>query len=463
LVLQVFLKSTTFDSRLAVVIKQSDILDPPCGYRNDSQMVKNYPETSRRDRRVISPSFRKNGKLPTKSPKRTRSQQGGGRAHSPTTVGAVMDLSVIDRAFGEFADLYDDVLKVSHLSSQKEIQAAFFDRRSELFSVLSTLDSTTDEITLTQRMHAERRMDAIVIAFRILREPNMRREYDNTREKRMLEKAKVFGTPIPTTIKADPTKHRSLFYLGRSDSESPRSVTTDGFDSEPTISPPLTPTRRPGRQKNLRQQQLAVIKATPSDDGLLARTRKGGFAIPVSRRAKAQQRKKEAGRPPIDEPSSFAMTESSGGATSDDGESSLNDLVTIETNADSTVFSAGETTIVTSADYTITSDTMITEGLTPDDENRSLVLVTRSDDEHSFLSGGQNNRQAAKRDKGGAGILDKIRRHPMVAAITEEVEGSVQDTVSALDQVFNVFTLTDEDISAVCGRINKAQKLYRES
>ena len=49
------------------------------------------------------------------------------------------NLTVIDKAYGPSADLYVDVLRVSYLASDEEIQSAFFDRRSEIFTILSKI------------------------------------------------------------------------------------------------------------------------------------------------------------------------------------------------------------------------------------------------------------------------------------------------------------------------------------
>jgi len=92
---------------------------------------------------------------------------------------ASMDLKVVDDAFGKTSDLYDDVLQVSPSSTQEEIQLAYFDRRSELFTLLAKIDSKPQsESMVNQRFKAERKMDSVVLAVRILGDPGSRASYD---------------------------------------------------------------------------------------------------------------------------------------------------------------------------------------------------------------------------------------------------------------------------------------------
>ena len=108
----------------------------------------------------------------------------------PGTGGAVDDRTVIQYAFGPLANLYADVLSVPPDASPALIQSAFFDRRYELYEILSQENNggenaekndsaaAGDILTPTERHFAERRMDAIVAAYRILSNPQTRAEYD---------------------------------------------------------------------------------------------------------------------------------------------------------------------------------------------------------------------------------------------------------------------------------------------
>ena len=107
----------------------------------------------------------------------------------PGTGGAVDDRTVIQYAFGALANLYTDVLSVPPDATPALIQSAFFDRRYELYEILSQDNhggknaekngaAAGDILTPTERHFAERRMDAIVAAYRILSNPQTRAEYD---------------------------------------------------------------------------------------------------------------------------------------------------------------------------------------------------------------------------------------------------------------------------------------------
>jgi hypothetical protein len=103
-----------------------------------------------------------------------------------------MDLTVVDKAFGDFADLYSDVLRVIVAATHEQIQLAYFDRRSELFTLLAKLDAKSqDERTAKARRQAERRMDSVVLAVRILGDPDTRAKYDEARQGRLLNRRRA--------------------------------------------------------------------------------------------------------------------------------------------------------------------------------------------------------------------------------------------------------------------------------
>ena len=97
-----------------------------------------------------------------------------------------LDLDIVDKAYGKFADLYADVLRVSVGATQEEIQVAYFDRRSELFTLLAKIDAKPqDDKTAKDRYMAERKMDSVVLAVRILGEDKTRHQYDLIRQERI--------------------------------------------------------------------------------------------------------------------------------------------------------------------------------------------------------------------------------------------------------------------------------------
>lgn len=85
----------------------------------------------------------------------------------------MMNLQVVNDAFGAHADLYQDCLKVSPSATSREIQNAFLAQRRELLHKL-------------ERGHDfNKQMDAVVLAVRILGDAELRAQYDNVRKERM--------------------------------------------------------------------------------------------------------------------------------------------------------------------------------------------------------------------------------------------------------------------------------------
>ncbi len=109
-----------------------------------------------------------------------------------------LDLSVIDEGYGDFADLYSDVLRVSVAATPEQIQMAYFDRRSELFTLLAKMDARPqNDETLQERLEAELRMDAVVLAVRILGDPSQRLSYDRIRQQRLLNRRRAQHGQLP--------------------------------------------------------------------------------------------------------------------------------------------------------------------------------------------------------------------------------------------------------------------------
>ena len=95
-------------------------------------------------------------------------------------------MSVIDEAYGPHCDLYRDVLGVHSNATPEQMQHAYFHRRNELFQLLNSMEQDEqDSITDSHRFHAERKLDAVVTAMRILGDPELRIQYDDMRHERM--------------------------------------------------------------------------------------------------------------------------------------------------------------------------------------------------------------------------------------------------------------------------------------
>jgi hypothetical protein len=98
-------------------------------------------------------------------------------------------MDLIRLVHGEDVELYRDVLHLASEASDEEVQAAFVAQRLKLFKALQNFnhDSSCKTITLkdidgsiltlTQRQYAEKKMDALVATFRLLSDPEKRRDY----------------------------------------------------------------------------------------------------------------------------------------------------------------------------------------------------------------------------------------------------------------------------------------------
>uniref|UniRef100_A0A7S4ADR9 J domain-containing protein n=1 Tax=Pseudo-nitzschia australis TaxID=44445 RepID=A0A7S4ADR9_9STRA len=125
--------------------------------------------------------------------------------NSQTSIGSSLDLQIIDETYGKNADLYEDVLRVPTTATQDEIQVAYFDRRSELFTILAKIDaaargpqsgSSAFLASIGKRRYlAERKMESVVFAVRILTDPSLRIAYDKVRLERT-------GIVVPSTTSA---------------------------------------------------------------------------------------------------------------------------------------------------------------------------------------------------------------------------------------------------------------------
>jgi hypothetical protein len=290
------------------------------------------------------------------------------------------DLRVVDKAYGPHADLYVDVLRVSYLAPDEEIQSAFFDRRSELFTILSRLtfdeNSDNDEIALSQRRFAEKRMDAVVMAFRILTNPESRRRYEKERERRVAGRLAAAVTSISQS-------------LPQGFNDSPRDVqSVDNWSRLSQVDETIPRTKQKQKrfsdESNRRSETVRNSNPTYSED-----------------------------RRSSDSPSRD-------------------------------VLSSSETLGTESSEQSF-------------EESPGSLVEDRSDRETSVSL--ESRKISKRRRKKPEGVIDRINESSIVRTIVDEVHGAYIDTITAFDQVFNAFTLQEEDINAVCGRIQNATRL----
>jgi len=115
----------------------------------------------------------------------------------------------IQIAYGSpHADLYEDVLQCSSKASPKTVQQSFFNRRNELFTQINAGDK-----------QAETKMDAVVMAFRLLENPHQRNEYDVWRRDTLKTNKQTTSTSHTNVVGSSSPPKKSLYSRHTTDYE----------------------------------------------------------------------------------------------------------------------------------------------------------------------------------------------------------------------------------------------------
>jgi hypothetical protein len=316
-----------------------------------------------------------------------------------------LDLSVVDQAYGHFADLYSDVLRVSVVATHEQIQLAYFDRRSELFTLLARIDSQPqDEHTAAERFQAERKMDSVVLAVRVLGDPDQRLQYDRMRQERLLNRRRAEHGQLPG--------HEPNARVG----SGLDSVTQDEYEQMQQEQQNKKDKRKSRRKKEARERSTEPVEASDKKK---------------SKKSKHSKKKKPAEETSLDSLSPELEEES---------EIMLNR----------------------------SNETQETGNLTADNESdrggRSILEndtdEMRQDDNNPASCGGTDCYSMTSRNQKetSGGMLSCITNSRILSKISNEISGACEDTLVSVDQVFNAFTLTDRDIRAVTKRIDKAKR-----
>ncbi len=420
--------------------------------------------------------------------------------------------SVIEFTYGRNADLYEDVLKISREAKPNDIKAAFFDRRAELYEEVSSKNK--NEMSPSERQFCEKKMDAIVLAFRILHNRETRRRYDNMSRKnrqklnysesysdrgfsRFQKESdqlnKSFPVPVHTTRNLYPavvtpekdlTDRKSLdIQFQNHDAESD----DDHDDDDGTVSTlgmrgaeGISPVKQKPQSKN-------IVSASPTDISntssvRIERTRlKNQPSLDTSKNSKSN--------------STTGRDDQSVHSTQSDANNSVNSDVLIsrqrlnakslsvfsedtdEEDEDATSFvsqdSSSETTQATSntlGDDENDSDLVSFNIDEPTQEeittptrsqvrkrNSKHVVVDESNTDGGCFKLSKKELQDLDKDmvegkscfelmQGENGLPNPTR---MFHLLSDEISGSLIDTVNALDQVFTAFNLSDENIDRV--------------
>ena len=364
------------------------------------------------------------------------------------------NLEVIYQAFGERADLYRDVLQVKSSASAEQIQMAYFDRRSELFALLASIDSEEeqDDITASHRFHAERKMDAVVMAVRILGDPQLRQEYDNVM---VLQKTKKQPREPPSSMSVTSKCSSSLepdgVYAGVSpnaqDPPSPRST--------------RSPSRRATKLRSIRNVSPSEndamddnIKTHSSDEMLMLHHYPHHaqedpdyeFVAPSisskgSRSSSTRKHKHKKGHKKKHHQSHHQQ---------DFPLSNFNDPSFEQSNL-----------------FPIKDDETFPNVTLDSGTYQEEVTLDRTWEDQGTVASGSTAGDWTKDSRGplargGTSTLSNITHGGIVSRIQEEVAGTFEDTLVSFEQVLNVFTLQERDIQAVMGRIDKAKRQLRK-
>lgn len=353
------------------------------------------------------------------------------------------NLEVIYQAFGEQADLYKDVLCVKPIATAEQIQMAYFDRRSELFALLASIDSEEeqDDITASHRFHAERKMDAVVMAVRILGDPHLRQEYDNVLEL--------------SNKKKQPKEPPSSAASRGSSTREPDGVYAGIVEQAPPDVPPSPRGRRSPKRRSPKRQSRRV---SPSDTDTIPEDHQlSGEEVLQLHHYRVQEPEYEfVAHGKSKKKASKKKNRNNDRSHYEDGSSHPQTTDYYDESADQSRRHDDDSTFrddtVNYATGTLNDDRTLESKGTWDD---GATITSQS------TNGGwtRDSRQVAR---GGTSTLSNITNSGIVSRIQEEVAGTVEDTLVSFEQVLNVFTLQERDILAVMGRIDKAKRQLRK-
>ena len=377
-----------------------------------------------------------------------------------------LDLSAIDQAFGDFADLYSDVLRVSVLATHEQIQLAYFDRRSELFTLLAKIDAKPqNESSASERFQAERKMDAVVLAVRILGDPEQRLSYDRIRQDRLLNRRRAANGQLPGH---EPLEGRVGSTLDSVHSDSIEDPTMQHRSREEKHSSKHN--RQASKLKKSRDRKSREDKAPREEK--VSREEKAPREEKASRQDKAAPKEAKAIREERRETQHAHVhtEEPRGEQKRKEKKEKENRKGSVLKKSSRKEKSAPEPVEEQEPDKhnIVMQDTQDTETMTEDEGS----LRDRKRGQH-----GEEERQDAEdqetyaTDLDGASVDEKketkkqdilscITNSRILRNISDEISGACEDALVSVDQVFNAFTLTDKDIRAVTKRIDKAKKQF---
>lgn len=371
------------------------------------------------------------------------------------TVGAKLDLRLIDETYGKRADLYRDVLKVPKTATSEEIQSAYYDRRTELFAVLGKIDAKTRRPPSAEqrRYLAEKKMDSVVFALRILGDPTLRKAYNKVRMERTgISSVPTAGSQTNGAAKAkgktlknqrqsfaDPSSLDSKYLLQSSFSDSIFANLSSKDDSDEERNPRKS-TRRPKQQPSSAKREEPVPKTEKRS--IWGRKKKN----------KKKKQGKDALNDTMDTDTSMTDNEDEMNTLTDPSSIFVGVEPGSDSNTDTEFRRRGDDETRTYGD----DETRTYR----DDETRTYF----DDETRTYFDDGESIVTDMVEHRGGPcgtdGVFGCISGSRAFRALANEVSGACEDTLTSVDQVFNAFTLTDNDIKAVTKKIERVEKQF---
>lgn len=421
-----------------------------------------------------------------------------------------LDLKVIDDAFGKTSDLYTDVLQVPTDATQEEIQLAYFDRRSELFTLLAKIDSKPQsESMVAQRYRAERKMDSVVLAVRILGDPALRASYDTHIRPIRVPPSSKGKAQQQQSQQVKQTATRAVSTPERTSSRRPAVSTGQQQPSVVTPTGMMTMKSKEMEQTTIELQPRFSVAASASSSPspfnrktsrnaggskALERTAKkkrqessgsdvggggNGSWFPFSSSAFNSNIKSYSAPEPIDKVEAGVADSKKSAAAAAAATAPAVAVTSARTNSNtrpsaswSTAAAAARTKLfksksgqITSLD-TFESETSGVESATAEsrheDETQTQAETVETLSTFDNYDGADDVDTVmlfkGKKNSGGDGFFSCITASRTLKSISDEISGACEDTLVSVDQVFNAFTLTDKDIKAVTKKIEKAKR-----
>lgn len=310
-----------------------------------------------------------------------------------------LNLTSVDEAYGDKSDLYKDVLGIKPNASADQIQKAYFTRRDELFQVLSRMDKRASAANPQKRHEVKCRIDGVATALRVLGDPSSRVRYDAIRDERLGLNGSTSGS----------TFFRELDDEIPLATETPASMSTSGDVYQ------------------RRKLKSALKKRNHEDES--SRSTLGELSVTIGNTktfGRLEERNDESDSSP-ELPRPPPRTSAHG----EPFEASLKHSSSKKSGSSRTANSheRGEG-----------------GNAIPD---KRIHKVDEEDGEETSVGSAVTM---------GTSLTMFEAQRSVFQIVKDEVMGTIDDTNESINQVFNVFTLQEDDIAAVFGRIDKAKR-----